>query len=181
MAAKWPAMMVPKGSLLHNDDSHNFTDPNQGGGPAAPVQRNSLRVPDSQKGGMGMSGRPVRGPMPSLAGRGGTGNPASRGSVTPVGRQSFPSEVRNPGHGGSVQTRNPLGAPPAHRGGFGRSGQQGVPSYPHANPQPKAGNLASRMSQRISGHFNNASKKNPNRGMAGGNRIDRGPSRGSGI
>jgi hypothetical protein len=165
MGAKWPAMSMPKGAKLENDDSHGFTDPNSGGGPAAPVVRNAKRVPDAHKGGPYQSGQKQYTSTSIHGGRGGSGNPASRGGMPSVGRQSFPSETRLPGHGGSPQTRSNI-APPANRGGFGHSGQQGVPGV-RTNPQPGAGNVGGRMAQRITGRFNNSSKGKRSGGTVG--------------
>jgi hypothetical protein len=156
MSAKWPAMRTPKGAFLDNDSSHNFTDPNSGGGPAAPVVRNAKAVPPAHRGGPYQSGQRQYSRTNMRGGRGGTANPASRGGMPSVGRQSFPSETRVPGHGGSPQTRSNIPAP-ANRGGFGHTGQSGVPGV-RTNPQPGAGNMAGRMAKRITGRFNNSSK-----------------------
>lgn len=156
MPAKYPAMSMPKGAKIDNEGSHNFTDPNSGGGPAAPVVRNAKRVPDASKGGPYQSGQRQYANTSIRGTRGSSGNPADRGSVRPVGRQSFPSETRNPRGGGGVQTRSNIPAP-ANRGGFGHTGQSGVPGV-RTNPQPGRGNTAGRMAKRITGRFNNASK-----------------------
>ena len=156
MAAKWPEMTMPKGARIDNDSSHNFTDPNSGGGPAAPVVRNAKQVSNAHRGGPYQSGQRQYSNTNIHGGRGGSGNPASRGGMPSVGRQSFPSETRVPGHGGSPQTRTNI-PPPAGRGGFGHSGQIGVPGV-RTNPQPGAGNMSGRMAKRITGRFNNKSK-----------------------
>lgn len=162
MAAKWPAMQQPKGAKLDNDKSHGHTDPNSGGGPAAPVQRNFKRVPDASRGGHYQSGQRQYANTSIRGTRGGTGNPANRGSITPVGRQSFPSEERNP-NGGGPQVRDDMDTV-SGRGGYGNDGMAGLPGV-RSNPKPSAGNTGGKMARRISGHFNNRSKgKN-----AGGN------------
>ena len=179
MAAKWPAMTQAKGAKLDNDAHHNFEDPNGGGGSAAPVVRNSLRVSTNHRGGFGSRGT-ARVPRTSLSGRGGTGNPANRGGFQSEGRNSFTPEARVPGHGGSPQVRDNMNNV-SGRGGFGNSGQRNVPSYTHANPSPGAGNLSGRMAARIAKHFDNKSKHNPNRGVGAGPAINRGRNQGSGI
>lgn len=157
MAAMWPASKMPKGAVLDNDKSHAFTDPNGGGGPAAPVKRNFKPIPPAHRGGPYQSGQrqytntSIRGTKSSAS------NPASRGGMPSVGRQSTPSETRVPGHGGSPQTRSNI-PPPSGRGGFGHHGQGNLPSYPHGRPQPSAGNVGGRMAKRITGRFNNKSK-----------------------
>ena len=145
----WPkgAMDVPG-----NDDQHNFTDPNKGGSPLG--GQDKKRIPTAQRGGFGHNGRDrvaVRASMPS--GRSGTGNPAQRGGA--VG--SFPSQSRIPGHGGSPQTGK-TGQRANFDGGFGAKphGQSGVPSYPHAAPTPKAGNLGGLAAKRVVGRFKRA-------------------------
>lgn len=168
MTAKWPAMQHPKGSKLDNERSHGHADPNGGGGPAAPVVRNAKRIPTASRGGVGHQGRDrmaVR--TPGLAGRSGSGNPASRGRLSPVGRQSFPSETRVPGHGGSPQVRDSLDTV-SGRGGFGNSGQRNVPGV-RTDPKPGAGNASGKMFRRIAGRFNNRSKgsRNTDTGVKG--------------
>lgn len=165
MGAKWPAMSMPKGAKLENDSSHGYTDPNSGGGPAAPVVRNAKRVPDASKGGPFQSGQRQYASTSIRGTRGSAGSPASRGSITPVGRQSTPSETRVPGHGGSVQVRDNMDTV-GGRGGFGHSGQVGVPGV-RTNPKPGAGNMAGRMATRITGRFNNASKGKRSTGTVG--------------
>lgn len=165
MAAKWPAMTGPKGSKLDNDMSHGFTDPNSGGGPAAPVVRNAKPIPPASRGGPYQSGQRQYSRTNMHGGRGSAGNPAGRGGMPSVGRQSFPSETRVPGHGGSPQTRSNI-PPPSGRGGFGHSGQVGVPTVA-TNPKPGAGNMAGRMAKRITGRFNNKSKGAKSTGVIG--------------
>lgn len=155
--AKWPAMSMPKGAKLDNEKSHAHLDPNKGGGPAAPVVRNFKSIPNAQRGGTGHDGRDrMAKRTPPLGGRGSSGNPASRGNLRPEGRQSFPSETRNPGHGGSPQVRDNMDTV-SRRGGFGDPGQVGVPGV-RSNPKPGPGNTSGRMARRITGRFNNASK-----------------------
>lgn len=174
MAAKWPAMRFPTGSRVDNDASHAFTDPNKGGGPAAPVVRNFKPVPPAHRGGPFQSGQRQYSNTSIRGTRGSAGNPASRGNLTPVGRQSTPSETRVPGHGGSPQTRSNI-PPPSNRGGFGHSGKTGaVNQYANANPKPGTGNTAGRMAKRITGRFNNASK-GPKAGGNVGSYGDRAP------
>jgi hypothetical protein len=136
-----------------NDDRHDRPDFNRGGGPTT---RTRKKVAPKDRGGFGQHGqrRFVKAGMGG--GRGSSGNPADRGSVRPVGRQSFPSETRNPNGGGGPQVRDSMGTV-ANRGGFGHSGQQGVPGV-RTNPQPGAGNVSGRMAQRVTGRFNQASK-----------------------
>lgn len=167
MGAKWAAMTMPKGAKLDNDSSHNFADPNGGGGPAAPVVRNAKPIPNAHRGGPYQSGQrqytstSIRGTV------GGKGNPAGRGNVSPVGRQSFPSETRVPGHGGSPQQRTNLPSV-AGRGGFGNDGKsRTVNQYANANPKPGAGNVGGRMATRITGRFNNKSKGTKSTGTVG--------------
>lgn len=153
MAAKWSAMQMPKGARIDNEGSHNFTDPNSGGGPGGTLKHNVKRVPDAHKGGPYQPGQKQYASTSIRGTKGSTGNPASRGGMPSVGRQSFPSETRVPGHGGS----------PQHRGGtgmarqFGSSGQVGVPGV-RTNPKPGVGNVGGRMAKRITGRFNNSSK-----------------------
>lgn len=154
--AKWPAFSGPKGSKLDNEKSHGHLDPNQGGGPASPVVRNSKRVPDAQRGGPYQSGQRQYARTSIHGGRAGSDNPANRGNITPVGRQSFPSEVRNPNGGGGVQERSNMG-PVSGRGGFGTDGMAGLPGV-RSNPQPGAGNIGGRMHTRIAGNFKNNTK-----------------------
>ncbi len=144
--AKYPAMMAPKGSLLHNDDTHNFTDPNSGGGPRAVGKR----VPHSQRGGVGHGGQRSHG-SPSGSPRPTTPNPAGRGSVP----AKFHPERRVPGHGGGPQMKGDFEL--RHHGGFGHSGQRDVPgNQGHAHPQPGAGNTSGRSHRLIAARFRRA-------------------------
>lgn len=135
MAYRSP-MTLPKG----------FKDPNQGGGPGSATGGASIQQ-------RGSSGAVPRQPTRTRASRGkpSRGNPASRGG-SPV---HMTPHSRIPKHGGS----------PQHRGGsgsganFGRSGQSGVPSYPHANPQPGVGNVGGQTSKMISGRFKRSAMK----------------------
>ena len=148
---------MPKGAKLDNDASHAFKDPNGGGGPAAPVVRNFKNVPVASRGGAYQDGRDKQYANTSIRGTvSGKGNPANRGGMPSVGRQSFPSESRVSGHGGSPQVRDNMDTV-AKRGGFGNSGQVGVPGV-RTNPKPGAGNIGGRMAKRITGRFNNKSK-----------------------
>lgn len=131
-----PPMTLPSG----------FKDPNQGGGPGSATGGASI----PQRGGAGASPRqPTR--TRAARGKAPKGNPASRGG-SPV---HMSPHSRVPGHGGS----------PQHRGGhgtgknFGNSGQSGVPSYPHSNPQPGAGNTSGQASKMISGRFKRSAMK----------------------
>ena len=156
MPAKWSFGTMPKGAKIDNEGSHNFADPNKGGGSAAPVVRNFKRVPDASKGGPYQSGQRQYANTSIRGTRGSSGSPANRGGMSSVGRQSFPSETRVPGHGGSPQVRDNMPTV-AGRGGFGHSGQVGVPGV-RTNPKPGAGNVAGRIAMRITGRFNNKSK-----------------------
>jgi len=167
MGARWPLSQQPKGAKLDNDNSHGFTDPNGGGGPAAPVVRNAKSISNAHRGGPYQSGQRQHSRTGIHGGRGGTGNPAGRGNVSPVGRQSFTPETRVPGHGGSPQQRTNL-PPVAGRGGFGNEGKTGtVNQYRNANPKPGTGNVAGRMATRITGRFNNKSKGSKATGTVG--------------
>lgn len=141
--------------LPGNDDRHNQKDYRGGGGP---TNKKLRTIPPAKRGGFGQHGQKVsptaRAKMGS--GRPSAGNPATRGSVRPVGRQSFPSETRNPNSGGGVQVRDNMDTV-SGRGGFGTSGQVDVPGV-RTNPQPSAGNLGGRMAKRVIGRFNNKSK-----------------------
>lgn len=151
MGAKWAAMQMPKGAKIDgNDDRHNLTDSNGGGSPALGSRQ---RIPDAHRGGPYQSGQRQYATASIPGTRGSAGNPASRGNLTPVGRQSTPSEARVPGHGGSPQHRGGAGTGT----GFGDSGQMGVPGV-RSNPQPGAGNVSGKMATRIAGRFNNKSK-----------------------
>ena len=144
----YPVVPVASQGIAGNDSRHNKRDANSGGGPA---MRNRKRVPIAQRGGHGHSGHQHTAGSASGSPRATAGNPASRGG-TP---KSFHPDRNNPNQGGGVQTD------PRHRGmqrQFGKSGQQGVPTYPHANPQPGKGNTGGRMHKRVAGHFTNKTK-----------------------
>lgn len=168
MAAKWPAMVQPKGAKLDNDKSHAHLDPNSGGGPAAPVVRNAKTVPVASRGGPYQSGQRQYSRTDIHGGRSGTGNPASRAGAV----QHDTADTRVAGHGGSPQQRSNIPAP-ANRGGFGHSGQVGVPGV-RSNPQPGPGNTSGRMATRITGRLNNKSK-GPKAGGNVGSYGDRAP------
>lgn len=137
-----------------NDSRHNFTDPNRGGGPRGGA--GTKKITPAQRGSFGHNGQRVHVKAGMGGARGGTGNPASRGGFRGQARGgSFNPEQRNPGHGGSVQTRSSIPAP-ANRGGFGQSGQSGVPNYGPSGPQPSAGNTSGRSYQLIAGRFKRA-------------------------
>jgi hypothetical protein len=172
MSAKWPAMTMPDGALIDNDSSHGFKDPNGGGGPASPVVRNSKKIPDAQRGGSFQSGNKSYARTNIHGGRSGSGNPAGRGGMPSEGRQSFPSETRNPNGGGGVQVRNNF-PPVSGRGGFGNGGQSGLPSSA-SSTRPGTGNTGGKMAKRITGHFNNKSK-GPNASGNVGSYGDRAP------
>lgn len=150
----YPVVTAGSQGLPGNDSRHNKPDPNRGGGPTT---RTRKKVAPAQRGGFGQHGqqRFVKTKFTG-GGRPGAGNPADRGRVPPVGRQSFPSETRNPNAGGGVQVRDPLDTVRG-RGGFGNPGQVGVPGV-RTNPQPSAGNTGGRMAARVTGRFNNKSK-----------------------
>lgn len=139
-------------SIPGNDSKHNFPDPNGGGG----SRHNPARVPPKQRGGFGHHGQKVSGRAVMTRGRGGTGNPASRGGFTGEARGgSMRPDQRVPGHGGSPQHRG--GADQRTRGAaFGGQGNEGLSDYPNANPQPGAGNLAGRSQRLIAGRFKRA-------------------------
>jgi len=179
MPSKWPAMSMPKGAKIDNEGSHNFTDPNGGGGPAAPAVRNFKSIPNAQRGGPYQSGKKQYARASIHGGRGSSGNPANRGNISPVGRQSFPSETRNPNSGGGVQVRDNLPTSGTTRGGFGVNahgegltntispGHTHSPRYPQAHPTPGAGNLGGKMAKRVVGRFNNSSKGPKSGGTVG--------------
>lgn len=152
MKTMYPVVTAHSQRLEGNDSRHNKLDPNTGGGP---TQRTRKMVPPAQRGGFGHQGQRVhvRAPMPG--GRPAAGDPASRGG-TP---HSFHPNVNNPNKGGAVQVRPGRDMPRQ----FGKHGQVGVPSYPHAQPQPSAGNTGGRMHKRVAGHFTQKTKQ------AGGN------------
>ncbi len=152
----YPAIAGSSASIDGNDSRHNKPDYRQGGGPTV---RTRKKVAPAQRGGMGHSGQKVAMHAQMPAGRSGSGNPASRGG-TP---HAMHPEMRVPGHGGSPQMSKGMNV--KHQ--FGKSGQSGVPSYPHANPQPGRGNMSGKMSKRINMHFNQKSKGPKAEGMGG--------------
>ena len=162
---KWPAFAHAKGAKLDNEKSHGHRDPNGGGGPAAPVMRNEKRIPDASRGGPYQSGQRQYASTSIHGGRGGTGNPADRGSMPSVGRQSFPSETRNPNGGGGVQERSNFG--PVRGGGFGTQGTAGLPGARPTNPKPGAGNVGGRAFKKISRGFRDKASGGGNIGQYG--------------
>jgi hypothetical protein len=144
--------MFGKIDVPGNDDKHNFTDPNQGGGPRGGA--GTKRIPPAQRGGVGHNGRDIVAQRAKMGGgRSGSGNPASRGGFSGMARGgNFQPDARIPGHGGSAQ----------HRGGagtgrnFGKNGQSGMPSYGNSNPQPGAGNTSGKSYKLIAGRFKRA-------------------------
>lgn len=167
MPAKWPAMMSPKGSMIAgNDNRHNLADDNAGGSPRG--GKGTKSIPAAQRGGFGHQGRDIVAQRASMGGgRSGSGNPASRGGS--VG--NFQPDRRVAGHGGSPQGAQRM--PNAH--GFGKSGQSGVPSYPHANPKPGPGNIAGRTAKLIAGRFNRKAQgaaATKEKGRYGGNPVN---------
>src|SRR5205807_4989754 len=142
----YPVVTMASQGIAGNDSKHNKRDANSGGGPA---MRNRRQVPVASRGGHGHSGQQHTGGSMSGSPKPTAPNPAGRGP-TP---QSFRPDRNNPNKGGGVQVD------PRHRGmqrQFGKSGQQGVPSYPHASPKPGRGNLSGRAHRRIAGHFGSA-------------------------
>lgn len=135
--------------LPGNDNRHNQTDPNRGGGPTL---RTRKKVAPAVRGGFGQHGQKRFVKAPMGGGKSGTGNPAKRGG-SPV---NMNPDTRNPNKGGGVQVRDTMDTV-AGRGGFGNSGQVGVPGV-RTNPSPGAGNAGGRMAQRVTGRFNNKSK-----------------------
>ena len=144
MRPKYPAI-AGQMDVPGNDSKHNKTDPNQGGGP----RHNPAHIPPAKRGGTGHQGRDIVTHRASMSGgRGSSGNPAARGA-TPG---SFHPEARIAGHGGSPQHKGGAGS---HQG-FGTSGQQGVPSGAHADPQPGQGNTSGTSYRMIAGRFKRA-------------------------
>lgn len=132
-----------------NDSKHNHTDPNQGGGP----RHTPAHIPPAKRGGTGHQGRDIVTHRASMSGgRSGSGNPASRGG-TPG---SFHPAADVSGHGGSPAGKN-AGLRSNFGGGFGGpSGQSGVPSASHADPQPGQGNTSGTSYRMIAGRFKRA-------------------------
>lgn len=161
MAAKYPFSQMPGGVKIDgNDDRHNLTDDNGGGSPTLASRKT---VSDAHRGGPYQSGQRQYATTSISGTRGSSGNPASRGSLPPVGRQSTPSETRVPGHGGSPTVR-----PMTVKRQFGSNGKVGVVNdYANANPQPGAGNTGGKMAKRITGRFNNSSKGSKSGGNVG--------------
>ncbi len=160
---RFTIMGAPKGSLLHNENQHNFADLNRGGGPAF---RNRKVIPPVNKGGFGHQGRDRVHVRAGMAGaRGGAGNPATRGGFRGEARGgNFQPETRVPGHGGSPQVREREQGNYGVRHGFGAQGQGRVnreapgelPNYGPSNPKPGAGNTAGWAYKKIAGRFKRA-------------------------
>lgn len=141
--------MLGRIDIPGNDDKHNFTDGNGGGGPRQQVRR----VSPAQRGSFGHNGQRVHVQAAMGGARGGRDNPASRGGFNGQARGgAFRPEKRVPGHGGS----------PQHRGGagsgyqFGRPGQAGVPGGADTNGPAGPGNTSGRSYRLIAGRFKRA-------------------------
>lgn len=143
----YPVVTAGSQGIAGNDSRHNKRDLNKGGGPAF---RNRKSITPAKRGGFGHSGHQHTGGSMSGTPKPTASNPAARGH-TP---HSFHPDTDNPNRGGGVQVR------PGREMGrqFGMSGQMGVPTIPHANPQPSAGNVSGRMHKRIAGNFTNKTK-----------------------
>lgn len=148
-----------KGSLLHNDDSHGFTDLNGGGGPHG--MRNKPSMPMRSRSGAGTkaNGRNNLPSKPSGATHSNSGNPASRGGFNGEARGgAFKPETRVPNHGGSPQHREREIPGDFHkRGGVGAQGQEFVPGGRATTVKPNAGNTGGRAYNLIAGRFKRAS------------------------
>lgn len=174
MAAKFNAMQVPKGSLLHNDDSifghKNQLDQNGGGGPHG--TRNKPAVSTSQRTGAGSGANGQRGPAkPSGATHATASNPANRGGFNGEARGgSFQPEARVPGHGGSPQHRERETPGDFHkRGGVGAQGQEFVPGGHSSSVQPSSGNTSGQSYKMIAGRFKRAAMGARGGGQSSGN------------
>lgn len=134
-----------------NDSRHNKVEPtNKSGGPSIRTRR---MIPPANRGGTGHQGRDRTHVKARMGGgRSTASNPAGRAGA--VGSET--ADTRNPNAGGGVQTRR-LNV----QRQFGKSGKDGVVNdYAHSKPGPAGkGNVSGRMSKRVSGHFNNRSKK----------------------
>jgi len=155
---KFPAMSAPKGSLLHNDDSHNFADLNGGGGPSGVRNKPSVSPRDRTGAGTKANGRNNLPTKPSGATHSNSGNPANRGGFKGEARGgSFNPEARVPGHGGSPQHREREIPGDFHkRGGVGAQGQENVPGGHSASVRPSSGNTSGRSYKLIAGRFKRA-------------------------
>src|SRR5579864_2809481 len=156
---KFPAMSAPKGSLLHNDDSHNFVDMNGGGGPHGMRNKQSASMSDRTGAGTKMSGRfGGSGSAPSGSNKPTAGNPASRGGFSGEARGgSFKPDMRVPGHGGSPQHREREIPGDFHkRGGVNAQGQENVPGGHKSSVRPMSGNTSGRSYNLIAGRFKRA-------------------------
>ena len=143
----YPVVTAGSHRIEGNDARHNKPDLNSGGGP---TQRTRKMIPPAKRGGFGHHGHQHTAGSMSGTAKPTAGNPASRGG-TP---HSFHPEARNPNAGGAVQVKPGRNMPRQ----FGTHGQAGVPSYPHAQPQPSAGNTGGRMHRRIAGNFTQRTK-----------------------
>lgn len=150
----------PKGSLLHNDDSHGFPDLNGGGGPSGVRNKPSIGMRDRTGAGTKANGRDPA-PTTPMGGRSGSGNPASRGGFPGEARGgAFNPETRVPGHGGSPQHREREIPGDFHkRGGVGAVGQEFVPGGRKSNVgrmgggSLTAGNTGGLAAKRVIGRF----------------------------
>jgi hypothetical protein len=161
MAAKFPAMKMPKGAFIDNEAHHNFTDANNGGGPAM-RNRSAMSMRGRSGAGTNANGRDPA-PSASLGGRGGSGMPS--GSFRSEGRDSSTAETRVPSHGGSPQHRERMDGAFEARGGVAAPGQSGLPNYRGtgtSNLQRNggnvtgAGNTSGRSQRLIAGRFKRA-------------------------
>jgi hypothetical protein len=150
---KFPAMSAPKGALLHNDDSHNFPDPNSGGGPLS----EGSNPPAHTRGGFGAKGQRGHGSGLGGSARPNAPNPASKGGGASIG--AMQPEARISGHGGSPQHGERHHGDYHFRGGLMAHGQEHVPgghktevpSHIHAQSNPSG-----RSYKLIAGRFKRA-------------------------
>ena len=149
----------PKGALLHNDDSHNFADSNNGG---SPLPRGSNPSPHS-RGGFAAKGQESQGAGLGGSSRSSAGNPASRGGS--VSARSGQPESRVPGHGGSPQHREREIPGDFHkRGGVVAHGQEFVPGSHKSDTSRMgggsqgSGNTSGRSYNLIAGRFKRAAQ-----------------------
>jgi hypothetical protein len=166
---KFPAMSAPKGSLLHNDDSHNFADLNGGGGPSGVRNKPSVGMSDRTGAGTRANGRNNLPAKPSGATHSTAGNPASRGGFSGEARGgAFNPDMRVPGHGGSPQHREREIPGDFHkRGGVGAMGQENVPGGHSSGVRPSSGNTRGRSQQLIAGRFKRGAMGARSSGSAG--------------
>lgn len=153
-----------KGSLLHNDDSHNFADLNGGGGPSGVRNKPSMPIKSRTGAGTKANGRNNLPSQPSGATHSKASNPASRGGFNGEARGgAFNPEARIPSHGGSPQHREREIPGDFHkRGGVGAHGQEFVPGGRKSNIQRNggatvtSGNTSGRAYNLIAGRFKRA-------------------------